>query len=181
MVNILPKDAQNKLRTRYYLQLLSMVFFLVAVAFAAGAGLLAPSYLLARQEADGAKQYSTALQQTLALKQAAGAGAEMLTLAEELKLMKTYQADPAIAGAVSALTAKLPKGVSITKVLIIPPGVSDGKIGIEGRSKTRTELLAFVNDLQANASFKNVAVPVSDLAGDTDLPFSLTFSLVKQK
>ncbi len=181
MVNILPKDAQNKLGTRYYLQLLSMVFFLVAVAFAAGAGLLAPSYLLARQEADGAKEYSTALQQALTLKQSAGAGAEMLALSEQLKLMKAYQANPAVAGALSALVAKLPKGVSITKIFILPPGTSDGKIGIEGRAKTRAELLAFVSDLQANALFKNVAVPVSDLAGDTDIPFSLTFSLVKQK
>lgn len=181
MVNILPKDAQNKLRTLYYLRLLSMFLFLTALAFAIGAGLLAPSYMLARQEADAAKEYSTALQQTLALKEAAGASAGLTVLSEELSLMKTYQAQPAVAAALSALIAKLPKGVSISQVLIAPPGAADGKMGVSGNAKTRAELLAFVSALQGNPLFSGVTVPVSDLAGDTNLSFTLTFALVKQK
>ena len=175
MVNILSKDAQNKLRTLYYVRLFSMLAFLVAFMFLLGAGLLSPSYLLAREEANVAKEYSTALQQTLALKESAGAGAALTSLAEEIALMKQYQSQPAVADALSAVISKLPKGVSISKILIAPPIIADGKIGIVGNAKTRAELLAFVSALQENPLFNKVVVPVSDLAGDTNLPFSLTF------
>ena len=175
MVNILPKDDQKKLHLLYYLRLATAFLFLVAFMFLIGAALLAPSYLLARDEANVAKEYTTALQQTLELKESVGAGAALTSLAEEIALMKTYQSQPAIGDALAAITTKLPKGVSVSKILITPPVTAEGKIGLVGTAKTRAELLAFVSVLQENPLFTKVTVPVSDLAGDTNLPFSLTF------
>lgn len=178
MVNILPKTAQDEIRTLYYLRLASTLMFLLAIVFLIEAALLAPSYLLAQNEAAAAKEYTATLQQTLALKESTGGAAALSVFAEEVSLLKSYYATPAIADVLSALTSKLPKGVSLYEILIVPPATTDGKVQIVGSAKTRAELLAFVASLQSNTLFKSVAVPVSDLVGDSNLPFTLSFFIV---
>lgn len=178
MINLLPEPEQHSLRTTYYARLATVVIALAAFVVCAGAALLAPSYFLARVEADTMRNSLSASTQALASGQGASDTKTMEQISEQVSLMKSFPRTPHIAAALSALTRAVPQGVFISKVAIAPDDSGSDSISIFGIAGTRGELLAFAHTLQSSPSFSGVSVPLSQLAGETDITFSLSFSTV---
>jgi Tfp pilus assembly protein PilN len=181
MVNILPHKSQNELRAMYYSRLFGTFFLSTGVVIIIGAAVLIPSYFLAQEEADASRRYADALQQTLTLGEGSSSGKMLPVLAEQVGLMKAYQADPAIAPALKRIIGVLPDEVSIRRISFTFLSITDGRVTLNGNAETRAALLAFVDVLKKDAQFKGVTVPVADLVADTDLPFTLSFSVVATK
>ncbi len=175
MVNILPQGAQRSLYQKYYFRLAAAFFFTAGVFVAVGAALLAPSYLLAEEEAASAKRFRDAVVETLALKGTNTAARTVSALAEEVKLLNAYgkkeTAIPIIAGALSAQDS----AIALRKIAFSWRDQNGGAVTLDGVADTRTALVEYVSELQKNALFSGVAVPVSNLASDADIAFTLTF------
>lgn len=176
MVNILPNKQQRALYVRYYTQLFSTFFLVVAAAVMLGAVLLVPSYFLAQEEAKLLRQSADAQLQRLTLGGSTNEGQVMQTLEEAVSLLQTYEHDSVVTKAIVAVTAVTPSGVTLQKVRILT-GDSGGSVTLSGTANTRAGLVEFVSELQRKSIFSNVSVPVSDLAAEEDLNFSLSFTL----
>lgn len=181
MVNILPHKTQNELRIMYYAKLFGTFFLSAAFVVGIGAGVLVPSYFLAQEEAEASKRYAEALQQTLSLSEGGAAGKTLPVLAEQVGLMKSYRADPALAPALDRIVNAIPDSVSIRRIGFKFPATSEGVITLNGNADTRAALISFVDSLKKDPLFKGVAVPVADLVSDDDLPFTLTFSFAAKQ
>jgi Tfp pilus assembly protein PilN len=177
MVNILPQKIRNDLRVRYYARLFTTLFILSAAAFAVGGGLLIPSYLLAREQADASGRYLTALEERLALEGSAKSGQTLSMLEESVALLKEFGKGPVVSTSLAAIAVALPDGVVLRTMRVTLASKGDGSIIVSGIAETRADLVAYVSTLKESVNFKNVAVPVSDLAADTDLEFTLSFAL----
>ena len=177
MVNILPHKTLNELRMMYYSRLLGTLLLLGALVIGSGAGVLVPSYFLAQEEAEASKRYAAALQQTLSLSEGSAVGKALPVLAEQVTLMKSYQADPMLSPSLERVTAAIPDNVSIRRMSFKFSSITDGQITVVGNAETRAALIAFVDSLKKDPLFKGVTVPVADLVSDNDLPFTLTFNV----
>lgn len=176
MVNLLPEITQQKLSALYWTRLAALALFLLSLAGIIGVAGLLPSYFIASAEADAAAHSLAASQQALQLGEKGGAPGTLALWTERVALLKDYPRPPLAASALSTLTAGLPPGVTFSKIVLTPEDGAHGTISLSGKAATRDALLAFVKELQGKSAFSGVSVPVADLATETDVPFSLSFS-----
>lgn len=176
-VNLLPREVKHSLRIRYYLSLATLFCFLAGVAISLGAALLVPSHLLAKNSVESSTRYQAALEETLGLKGRSGTLEEMATLAERVSILSSYETSGRTAPALAALGRDLPKGISVTKIAIQLTDSGAGTVTVAGIADARADLVALVEALKRDRLFERVAIPVGQLATDTDIPFSLSFAL----
>lgn len=176
MVNILTPETQKALYRSYYFRLFGAFFFVLGVIVIVGAGLLTPSYFLVREEAASAERFRDALVETLELKGKNTATRSLSVLAEEVKLLNAYGKNDTATRIVRAALTAQNNDIILKKISF---GFQEGKSGVVtlgGVAETRNALVSYVADLQKETLFSGVAVPVANLAAETDIDFALTFS-----
>jgi hypothetical protein len=181
MVNLLPQPEKRRLLLAYYLRLASTFFFLTATILSLGVGLLIPSYFVARDENESAARYLEALEGTAGIKNKGQSGKIVARFTEQIAILKSYQHKPQTAEILSQVEEHLLKDVTVSAIEFEYGEGEDGVITITGVAKSRTALLGFAESLREESIFKGVSVPVSQLAEDENLKFSLSFGFVMNK
>ena len=174
MVNLLPQKQKAQLRRAYYLRLVTTFTLLANVALVVGGVLLIPSYVVSERAAESAERYLAAIEETVAVRERAGVSKTVRALDERLRILDTLAEQPKAVAALDAVLTKRTSGVRITGVGFIKEDGGATQLSIEGVASSRTTLLAFVDALRAAGTFGGVEVPVSQLAQEADIPFSLT-------
>lgn len=175
MVNLLPHQMQREVRTKYYLKFLAFFFFALAGIFTSGVALLAPSYFLARDEAETSLRYLDTLKQTAEVRGREGADRELKVVAERTAILDAYATSPQAAPILSEIGVLTGKGISLKALEIVRVDEASGTLMLAGLAQTRSDLLAFVKALNESAMFASVEVPLAQLAIDTNLEFVLEF------
>lgn len=179
MVNLLPEPQRRAHYIHYYLRLFSTLFLMWTVVVAGGSIFLLPSYFLSRDESDSAKKYLEAAEGKAGIQSKQQVGKEVSQFADEVKALKLYGREPLAAKIFSTFETHLSKEIVIKAVALSFGDEEIGKITLTGVAKTRTALLSFAESVREESLFTGVSVPVSQLAGDTNLPFSLSFGFKK--
>jgi len=173
MVNLLPKKEINILYRAYYVRLFTAWLLLVSCAILVGGALLVPSYVVSERAADSGERYLAALEETVGIRERAGVTDDVRALAERLRILGDYSSEvsygPFFEDAFFELTSDIRVGgIAFTK------GSDALQVSISGNAKTRTALLSFADRLRQSGHFEGVSVPVSQLAVDENIPFSIT-------
>lgn len=176
MVNLLPAKEQMKLRVRYYSALATLFAFLLAGACAGGIALLMPSYFLAESEAAAAVRALDASAESVKLYQSSGTVQEISLLKERLSLLKEYEGNQAVALVLSRITADVSPDMHVSSIALSFTGPGKGSVTVSGNAKTRAALISFGKKLEDERIFSGAAVPVSELASETDIDVSMPFS-----
>ena len=117
---------------RYYARLATLSLLALALATAAGAILLLPSYFFIHAEADQASQY-VASAGGIANERAKGQSQETLAAFNEaVRLLNTSARDPAFARIMGILTTDMPRGVSISTVDVVYDDQGSAAVKIAG-------------------------------------------------
>jgi hypothetical protein len=173
MINLIPPDGKRTVRKEYIARVASVWLFIAALAIASGALMLFPTYILVAQQltidasnAVSDEAYNQALKE--------------LNLAQALatKLAAPQRGVPAadiLAHAEDALEdGVVLRGISIESVGGVP------SVQAVGTAQTRELLRRFIANLESDPFFTDASVPVSDLARDVDLVFTLTLTLAQR-
>jgi hypothetical protein len=176
MVNLLSPQAQKKLVREYYARLAILLCLLASVALLLGACLLAPSVFLARGQAESFGRYLSALEETVGLQERSEAGQSTAVLAERVRIANDMAARHPTGAILSVVLSGKPRGVRVESIRF--SAGSETRISISGTAATRTILLGYADALRTHGALKDVALPVSSLVADTDVPFVLTATYV---
>lgn len=171
MVNLLPPPVKASVIRAYYLRLGALTLLLISLALLVGGLLLLPSYFLAQASAENGERYLVALEETVGLKERAGAGATMSALAERVRILKEYAGTPMTTSLVDTVVGAKPKSVSINR---ISWEASTATVKVSGTAATRDALLAYVAALEESPLLSGVVLPLSQLASDRTIPFSIS-------
>ncbi len=173
MINLIPPEGQRIVR-REYLARVGAVFSLLATgALLAGALLLLPTYILLTH------QLNTTTDQAAYPEAESGYAEATRSLADASRLAKRLEAADNSAAASEILAhidAGRPSAVALIG-LTINQRPDGAEIVARGTAETRESLRQFVDTLKRDAFFLDARVPVSDLARDTNLTFTLSLSL----
>lgn len=172
-INLLPPASVRALSRLYYARLFTLAFTLIAIAFVVGGVLIVPSYILASRAADAGERYLAALQETVGVRERAGVSDETRALAERLRILDTYTNEASFAPMFESLFGDLEPSIHVSQVAF-SKGPDALQVSIAGAADTRAALIAFAKRLEDSGSFEGVSVPVSQLAADENLPFSIT-------
>ena len=179
MVNLLPQKEIRALKRVYYVRLVTTLMFLASLALVVGGILLAPSYVVSGRAAESAERYLAAIEETTSLREKAGVSDTVRALSERLRILDSLIAQPSGVAALDAILAERTSGIRITGIGFAK-GESDAVgVAIAGVASNRTTLLAFVDELRAAGTFGGVEVPVSQLAQDANIPFSINATYKK--
>jgi hypothetical protein len=169
---LLPLPERKALRHEYRLRVAIVLCFMLSFAGLIGIGSLLPSFIAmsARERAE--------LDSVVALKKQkddSGAGDVEGSLKADAALLSA--ATPLAAGTLSSaviesiVSARGP--VDLTTLQVSHTDGSVFAIAIQGTAPDRSSLLAFQNRLEALAPGNKAVLPISELAKNSDIPFSI--------
>lgn len=153
-----------------------VALFFVAGACATGALFVAPSLFVVilqekslRAERVAQEQYTTTNASTLeaVLKQAD----------QKLSILAAKYAHPSVTDLIKVITEIKPLGVTITSFQYVHPHGKAGVLAISGTSATRDALVLFEEALEKESRITDVQLPISNLANNTNLSFTITVTV----
>lgn len=173
MFTLLSEQHKKFLLKQYRLRLLGVIMLFGSALCIAGAAMLLPSYVtLYLEHARLEEETENALVQ-INKKNSQG----LSTTLEDIKSMVALVGleETQIYKAIRLISIKRPFGVSITSLDYTHKG--DGSaISFQGIASSRSALLAFQKELQNEKIFEIVDLPISNLAKDTDVKYSIVIS-----
>ena len=175
MFHFLPPDYKKRVKREYCVRLLAVIFGLLSVVVLSSIFLIAPSYISVRNSYGTALSEATAADNNVLVEQKnntttiANKVNAYISAADSLTHLSPQHI-------VEPIALAKPSNVTISSISIGTAG-NVVSVSISGIAGTRDELLAFVKALQGVADFENVNLPVSYLALDKNINYSITLSL----
>lgn len=177
MINLIPPGAKKSITLEYRLRVLSVWFFASAVALVLGACVLVPSYVLINVQISALSSSAASASQKLAT---------LKDVSKELDLA-SKQARALINGLqynqmsdYAALFRKLESNeVTFSQISINRSKDGVSPIQLSGTATSRQTLATFRDQLLAEPVIESVDLPISNLAKDKDIQFSLTVTMKK--
>jgi len=176
LTNLLPRDYKRQLRHSYFLRLLTVGVIMAVLLLIIHALLLVPSYLYASTRLAAEQRQLDAVANSEQTAQEKQAKASITALSADATYLSRLAAMPTGSGAVRALLAVPSPGIRITGFSYTAPtsAKSDASMLVSGTASTRDSLRAYTDALGALPYVKNVDLPISAYAKDSDIDFSLT-------
>jgi len=172
MANLIPPEAKKEVVTEYWIRVGTVWCALIGVAFLTLIALKVPTLVLIESQLTAfSGKYTEAINETeqfaharAAIDDANELGALLSEDVRLVRLSELREIIDEIAG--SAVTVK---SFTFTR----DGGVVES-IAISGVGNTRTALAAFTKNLEAHPLFTRAELPISNLASEQDIAFSIT-------
>lgn len=179
MINLIPPEGHRALKREYRLRVgatLALLFAGVALLLAAA---LIPTYILV-----GAQINAFAIEG-----EEEGDKEDALTdITNELELtkelltqLKVPQTGVPTSFIIEEIQNKIPEGVTFDTYYTAPGPDGFERVHVQGTATTREALARFKQELESSPMFETAEVPISDLARETNLTFTVTITLTQKK
>ncbi len=179
MINFLPPEAKTVVKREYVIRTIGVWALLLAAVALVVVLLLLPTYVLVVQQlnalATEVVQTENATS-THAYETARTALEKTQTLALQLGVV---YAGPTASAVLRGVQEVQTSAITISGFSYERTGTAVEKVEVRGVAATREALTEFSTALERNPLFARATVPVSDLAADRDLSFTLTIALAK--
>lgn len=174
MRNLLPTENTRTLLGEYYARLAIVGGLLLSLALVVGILSLTPSFLsLNTQERILIDQMRFA-DNRLAEEGGDVPGAALEQARREIAFLEAHTAESYISSRIAALLNERPEGIRVTSISFrASEGDGASSLTLSGVSATRENLIAFKQQMEKQTDFESVRLPVSNLAEERDLPFSV--------
>ena len=181
MLTLLLPEQQDKIEKEYRLRLIIVALCLLAALFLLIILFLSPSYFLSETKEKAVSDRELLLKKSDVSERAGKANSDLETARTQIKNLSGAFDNSAFslaaAEVIKEIVSRETLGITIqsfafSKVVDVPRG----KLQVTGISKTRSELVSFLQSIKKIPMFTKVDFPVSNLAKDTDINFSLAVS-----
>lgn len=172
MFNLLPKEEKEAIRREYRLRLVVVWLWFLCASFLIASALLLPSYVFSAQKEKVATRRAEVLSRSAAREEAVSENA-VLRLAQE-KLMLVH-APPSrfLFERIAAVVQRKPAGVSLSGFSVVPAEEGAQVFFLSGVAAERSTLVSFSETLRQAGLFDAVLVPLSLLAKESGIEFTL--------
>lgn len=175
MANLITDKQKKAIKSEYTLRLISVIFFMISIL---GIFLLAyviPYYIsITEKDALVAEKFTSVL--NIENKENVGESVDkiMAQTNAEMKAIEVYSKNSAVASAnlVRIIQAKN-LDIQITRLSFGRVGAGTGQFLINGFSGSREGLVLFLDNLKSSSNFISVDSPISDLAKNTNIAFTI--------
>lgn len=175
MVNLLPQTAKQQITREYYTRVVGVWMFMVMAALMVLGALLVPIAMLVEVQSSTYKDsYNTAMAGNVSYAQSEATVLEANKLAVELARITAI---PPMWDDVARMEGLAGDDISIGTFSLAREQGIVSKMTVTGVATTRAALAAFRGRLDADPRFSNAVLPLSNLAKDKALPFSITVTL----
>lgn len=172
MINLIPPHAQKQVRREYWIRVVSVWGFLLGSALCISAIVYAPTYVLVRSQLQNfLQEYKEANDQNQAFKDSESV---IIKANEVAKLLATSGDVVSFSEVIAEIEKTQKDGIIIKTFTLSRKDDGLNPIVITGEARSRSVLTEFRDALEINPLFKSATIPLSELAKDKDIQFSLT-------
>ncbi len=182
-MNLLPSEEKEILKKGFRIRVFILLNIFLTIFFIAASIFLIPSYFLAREQLSVIYSLNTSIKP----EDEESISKTLLVPAElenKIKFFETNLRNKKTFEAISEVVSLKNSGIKIGSIFFskIPEG-PEAKVSIliSGRAERRDSLINFQTALRESQKFQSVDVPVSSLAKDKDLPFSIDLIISREK
>lgn len=172
MINLIPPTAQKEVKREYWIRVASVWLLLFGVACAVGVVLYIPTYVLIQSQlVSYTQEFEQINTENAAFRDARNALAESNAIA--MTLGRTSML-PSFTEIIGELERNVGAGINLSEYQFSTAEGLLTNIEISGTAVTRSDLTAFAQSLSDDVRFSKVDLPLSHLAHDRNISFSLT-------
>ena len=148
---------------------LLLTVFLVAIV------LLLPSYFLSTLRSQALEEQKLFVERAKEVRSKDSASTEFNALKDRITTLKSTE-HKAVYGILEEVVSQQVSGVLLNGFFFTQKSSGEWTLSVTGVSNTRDALLSFSNRLQQTGIFTSVELPVSNLAQNSDIAFTITAS-----
>lgn len=175
MINLIPPSAQEQVKREYWVRVISVWMTLIATGCVVVAVLNIPVYVLVRSQLDAfLVEYKQANLESESFKESEQA---VIQANQVAALLAQHDDTQLLSGIVDELDALTGQGIRITDFTIsrsMEGGLAP--ITIKGTAASRLDLTNFRDAIESHPLFSNAELPLSNLAKDRDIEFTITIT-----
>ncbi|OGG55181.1 hypothetical protein A3D62_00125 [Candidatus Kaiserbacteria bacterium RIFCSPHIGHO2_02_FULL_49_11] len=175
MANLLPKEERIRFEREYLYRLVivGLSFFIALGIF--GFALLLPSYFLSKSKEASIRDQSEFLQKAVTIREQ-DVSSEFLARTKQKLIELDSSGGRTLPTSLIDTIIKNKESTVTIDALYYTRSAEEGSVRITGRAASRASLLSFSDRLQQEEVFSKVDLPVSHLAKETNIIFSMTLS-----
>ena len=176
MINLIPQRAKRRLVLEYWVRVGTVWLVLCSFALLMGAVVLLPTYVLIGSQVKVYEQSAmTALQKVETYEVVSTA---LVQANREAKIIIDEATKPKLSQFVERIKGLQGEGIQMRGVRVVRTEEGITPITLQGHAQDRQGLAAFRDRLQADPLVKTVELPISNLAQDKDISFTMNIIVV---
>lgn len=172
MTNLLPPLERKKIVRMYRMRAASAGLVIIGVSFLVGAVLLLPSLFLTESRKGSIEEQAKVIEDSISTRSVMDFESAIDLTRKKLLALPKENIFPSML--IEEILKEKPRSVSLSEFSFQRTGEQEGTLSIEGVAASRDTLVAFNNALEKNEYFIDVSLPISDLAANRDIQFSMT-------
>jgi hypothetical protein len=176
MFHLLPDKEKKTLEREYRYRLLLVGLCFVLATLVVASVFLFPSYILSKRKLDDVTFRNTQMKKSIHAKTDPALANFLSTLKDNLSALKSTSQMASSSVLIKDITDKKSSGIYLNQFSISNEGTTES-ILLSGKASNRDNLIHFYRDLQGDAHFSKVDLPISDFAKDKDISFTITISV----
>lgn len=172
MINLIPPTAKKSILREYWLRVLSVWFAVWSIALLIGVAVLVPSYVLIVSQVKVYSESATKASQKIL--DFENVSKDLVRSSQLAGTLLSGLKDPRMSDYTARFKELQSSGISISKITVSRAEVGLGPAQLSGEAKNRQALADFRDRLRAQPEVSAVDLPISNLAKDKDIQFSLS-------
>ena len=173
MRNLLSHQDKKKVSREYKFRIITVSLLFTFFAMLIASALLIPSYIISDYREGITRVQSDIIQKSIEVREKNVSNVILNDVKTKLRLLEVKEGGTFLADVFEEIIGQKTDGVSIGKFFYRQTTDGNDEILVTGIAVSRESLLQFRRNLENRNIFTSVILPVSNLASDTDIEFSI--------
>jgi hypothetical protein len=173
MFNVLPDILKKEIKTDY--QLHKWFVIVVAIFFLQVTFLISflPSWVNSYSKEKELTDQVSSMSKSSSYQNADAASSVIESTNAKLKIISTNLGYPKITPLIKSILTNKAQGILISEIIYASSNATSAVISFGGVSNSRESLIKYADTLEQSKTFKKVDLPISNLAKNKDIDFSI--------
>ena len=173
MRNILLQKDKKRLYREYQFRIIIVVLTFMLFTMIGSFVLLTPSYLVSKYKESNTLEYANIIKKSVEIQEKSIFSSILNDTKIKLQLLAGNEGDVSFEDTIKTIVKNKPIGVKINSFSYTKNNENQQETTITGTASERGILLKFQKDLQNESIFSDIVLPISNLAADRDIRFSM--------
>jgi|AntRauTorcE11897_2_1112592.scaffolds.fasta_scaffold10942_3 hypothetical protein len=175
MINLIPRSAKKNIVTEYWVRVSSTWLLLWAFALVCGTAILFPAYIFVSSQVSVYEETAALASQKVADYESASVA--LVQASQQAREILQQSEIPSMSSYIDLFTSIQGSDITITRLSLIREESGLSPVSIIGSASDRQSLASFRDRMLAHPLITEVDLPISNLATDRNIQFSITVTM----
>ncbi|MCB9814467.1 hypothetical protein H6784_03555 [Candidatus Nomurabacteria bacterium] len=178
MINLIPPSAKKSIKIEYWVRVLSVWLLIWSLVLVASVGILWPTYTLINSQVGIYEQSANDVSKQVSDYKVISK--ELIRSSQQAKLIINESNKNTFSEYISLFESLQSEGIELSKIELSVKEGEFAPVNIIGTASDRRTLAGYRDRLLESDKIDTVDLPISNLAQDKEIKFSITVNIVKK-